>query len=211
MAPPQPELAAIDNLDNTFYGQPARLAFFLCDWERFRYLGVQSVPRWVRQSLDRPIDLPNSCLPRNFVRTEEPMKGSRPRCLLNHACVALLLGVLMAAAPIRAQVIKGPIGPVTNAEIVGAFIGILAVGIVTPIVIVHELHKHHRVAGCVESDSNGLSIMDKHGTRYILSGESSSLRSGERVMLKGNKTKDSAGLMTFRVRRLEKDYGACKP
>ncbi|HZQ19648.1 MAG TPA: hypothetical protein VFA90_13085 [Terriglobales bacterium] len=140
------------------------------------------------------------------------MKGSRPSFLLNHTCVALLLCILMAAAPIRAQVtIRGPIGPVTNAEIVGAFIGILAVGIITPIVIIHELHKHHRIAGCVEPDNNGLSITDKKGERYVLKGESTSLKSGERVMLKGNKTKDSSGIMTFRVRGLEKDYGACKP
>lgn len=120
---------------------------------------------------------------------------------------------MMADAPVTAQGIypRGPIGPVTNGEIVGAFIGILAVGIITPIVIIHEVHKHHRVEGCVESDSNGLSITNKKGERYVLEGESTSLKSGERVMLKGHKTKDSGGTMTFRVRRIERDYGACKP
>jgi hypothetical protein len=47
---------------------------------------------------------------------------------------------------------------------------------------------------------------DKKG--YTLSGDSAALRAGQRVTLKGKKSKDTSG-RSFQVEKLIKDHGAC--
>lgn len=144
---------------------------------------------------------------------EEPMKGERRRSSLVRMCIATGLCLCIFALPAQSQGIypSGPIGPLSNGQITAILVGIAAVLIITPIVIVHEVHKHHRIAGCVSSENEVLTVTDKQGRKYSLSGDSSSVRAGEQVMLTGKKIKASGGTPAFRVDRVVKDYGACKP
>jgi hypothetical protein len=71
---------------------------------------------------------------------------------------------------------------------------------------------HHRgsLTGCVQNGDDGLSLVDekKHQTYSLLPG-SIGLKSGERVELRGKKSKDGKGAQTFQVNRVIKNLGAC--
>jgi len=66
------------------------------------------------------------------------------------------------------------------------------------------------VTGCVQTGNDGLSFVDdkKHQTYSLISG-STDLKPGERVELKGNKSKEKAGTETFRATKIVKNLGDC--
>ena len=71
------------------------------------------------------------------------------------------------------------------------------------------LHKTS-VVGCVESSTDGVKLMnEKDRKTYSLAPGSEDLKPGQRVELKGKKTKESSGKLSFQVQKLAKDYGAC--
>jgi hypothetical protein len=73
---------------------------------------------------------------------------------------------------------------------------------------------HHRgsLTGCVEASDNDapLSLVDdkKHQTFSLLPG-STDLKPGERVELRGKRSKDGKGAQTFQVSKVVKNLGAC--
>lgn len=99
------------------------------------------------------------------------------------------------------------IGP-SGAQVAGAIIGVVAVGVVATVLVVH--YKPAKVKGCLVSGPNGLELTSSDKAAYDLAGDTSSLKPGELVKLKGKKkhTKGSAH-QTFTVTQLSKDYGAC--
>jgi hypothetical protein len=131
---------------------------------------------------------------------------------LSRTLIVLIL-TLLSVVPVLPQGVGpapgGNIGA-SNGEIAGVLVGAGAAVAVIVIVIYHETHKHHKITGCVSSGADRLSVVNEKDNKvYILSGESGSLRAGERVTLKGRKLKDSSGAPGFRVEKLERDYGAC--
>lgn len=74
------------------------------------------------------------------------------------------------------------------------------------------LHNRANVVGCVEKSADGNKLMnekDKH-TYALLASNDVVLSPGERVALKGKKTKDDGGKATFEAKKVVKDYGPCK-
>jgi hypothetical protein len=129
-------------------------------------------------------------------------------CLVRTSVVlALCLLLVLPAFPQTG----GHIGP-SNGEIVGIIVGAVAAITVVGILIYREAHKHPSITGCVATGADGLNLKnEKDKEIYTLSGDSTALRAGERVTLKGKKIKDSGGKPSFQVERLTKDHGTCNP
>ena len=71
------------------------------------------------------------------------------------------------------------------------------------------LHKSS-VVGCIEPSADGMKLMnEKDKKTYSLEGHRGDLKPGERVQLRGKRTKSNAGDLAFHVQKLSKDYGPC--
>lgn len=72
---------------------------------------------------------------------------------------------------------------------------------------------HHRgyVTGCVQPADDGLRLVDaKKNKSYHLIAGGVLLKPGQRVELKGQKSKDKGGTETFEARKLVKNLGVCE-
>jgi hypothetical protein len=129
-------------------------------------------------------------------------------CLLRTSvALALCLLLVLPAFPQTG----GQIGP-SKGEVVGIIVGAAAAITVVGILIYRETHKHPSITGCVANGTDGLNLKNERDKKiYTLSGDSSALRVGDRVALKGKKIKDSGGKLSFQVEKLTKDYGTCNP
>lgn len=75
------------------------------------------------------------------------------------------------------------------------------------------LRNRGTLRGCVQQSADGSSalVSENDKTTYALvAGKDVVLAPGERVALKGKKSKDDSGKQTFEVQKLVKSYGACK-
>ncbi len=92
----------------------------------------------------------------------------------------------------------------------GAAIGI-GVGAAAAVgIAILALHGHASMVGCVQSASEGNALVDEKDKRsYSLAGSSMSLKPGQRVEVKGKKTKDSSGNRVFQVQKVARIYGSC--
>jgi hypothetical protein len=108
------------------------------------------------------------------------------------------------------QLFTGSIGPSTG-EIVGALVGIAAVGAGIGIGIYFVVKHNHSVTGCARSTADGLTLTtepDEH--TYSLIGEVAGIKPGNRVRVSGKKGKEkSSGTPQFLVEKVSKDFGAC--
>jgi hypothetical protein len=71
---------------------------------------------------------------------------------------------------------------------------------------------HHRgyVTGCVQPTEDGLRLVDeKKNQSYALVSGDVYLKPGQRVQLKGQRSKNESGERTFEPKKLVKDLGAC--
>jgi uncharacterized protein DUF5818 len=105
----------------------------------------------------------------------------------------------------------GNIGP-SNAEVIGAAVGVGAVIAVAIIVPVEISRSHHILTGCVVNSAIGLDLRTSDGKTYSLEGEAASIKVGDKVKLHGTrikKAKDSTGPGVFKVEKLNRSYGPC--
>jgi len=103
------------------------------------------------------------------------------------------------------------IGP-SNAQVIGAAVGVGAVVAVAIIVPIEVSKSHHQLTGCVLTSANGLELQTSDAKTYSLDGDAASIKVGDRVKIHGSKikkTKDSTGPQVFKVEMLKKDYGPC--
>ena len=120
--------------------------------------------------------------------------------------VIVLLAVLSFSASASAQTGLGHIGP-TGAQVAGAAVG---VGAVIGIILYLTLHKPS-MTGCVRSADGAYTITDQNAqVTYTLVDATPGLKSGERVKLQGKKKKDKQGNLTFRMKKIKRDYGPCQ-
>jgi hypothetical protein len=121
--------------------------------------------------------------------------------------VALAIVLLLAItipAPAQTKIDLGHIGP-SNAEIVGAAVGLAAV---SGVVLYLTLHKT-TITGCLRS-VEGANILTNEAdnlTYQLVDGPR--LNPGERVKIQGKKKKDKTGNFSFRVKKLNRDFGRC--
>ena len=68
------------------------------------------------------------------------------------------------------------------------------------------------VVGCVEPSASGTKLLDEKdkNTYALVASKDVVLAPGERVSLKGKKSKDDSGKPIFEAQRVVKDYGSCK-
>ena len=120
------------------------------------------------------------------------------------ALVTVLLSAITIPAPAQSKIDLGHIGP-SNAEIVGAAVGLAAV---TGVVLYLTLHKT-TITGCLRS-VEGANILTNEAdnlTYQLVDGPR--LNPGERVKIQGKKKKDKTGNFSFRVKKLKRDFGRC--
>ena len=95
----------------------------------------------------------------------------------------------------------------SGAQVAGATVGVAAV---TVLVLYVALHKPS-ITGCVQSADGTISLMDKQNNlKYTLVNTNAEIKSGERVKISGKKKKDKDGHLSFRVKKVKKDYGPCE-
>ena len=108
-----------------------------------------------------------------------------------------------------------PIGGVTTGEVVGVIVGVAAaVTVVTILVIHHERSSHEArtISGCVNSTPAGMSMTDDKDKRtYTLSGDTASIKPGERYTLQGKKINPSSGKPLIWDITSGKTLGVCQP
>lgn len=95
-------------------------------------------------------------------------------------------------------------------EIVGGIVAVAAAIVVVAVILVVH-YKPASVKGCVTSGPNGLELADNADKlNYQLTGDTSNLKAGELVKVKGKKKLGKHGTSsTFTVTKLSNDYGAC--
>jgi hypothetical protein len=121
------------------------------------------------------------------------------------------LGVALAK-PAEAQFINGQIGP-SAGPIVAGIVGTAAAVVVVTVLVIHY-SKKRAITGCVVSGQSGMTLVDeKDNQTYMLSGDTTGIKPGDRMKLKGKKVKpkppDKA--LVWEARQVSKNYGACSP
>lgn len=131
--------------------------------------------------------------------------------------MAALTVFLFSGATAPQQCTPAPQSSSSDAGILAAGVGVLAVVAVGTVVLV-EVHKgHHQVKGCVSKGPGGFQARTDEGRVWTLSGDVAGLKPGDLVKVQGNRVSRTkaavpvaAGERMFFVESLKKDYGACK-
>lgn len=127
-----------------------------------------------------------------------------PRHFRQSILIAILC--LALATPGRAETITAARDQlVTGIAVVGAGIVVLV------IILVHKSHNSAVITGCLSAAAGGLSLTDEKDKRvYGLSTNPPGVKAGERMRLKGKRTKVN-GAPSFEARAVVKDLGPCQP
>ena len=73
------------------------------------------------------------------------------------------------------------------------------------------LRNHGTIVGCVQPASDGVKLLnEKDRNTYALVASNVTLNAGERVALRGKKSKTGSGSPSFQVSKIVKDYGSCR-
>jgi hypothetical protein len=119
--------------------------------------------------------------------------------------LAVCLGLAIQTPPSKAETLK----TIGDQIVIGIVVASVAIVVAVVLVVRHEAS----YKGCVSSSPDGLEFTSQDGQpTYRLSGDTTTLRPGELVRLKGKKksAKSSGGNRpTLIVTRIGKDYGAC--
>ena len=99
-----------------------------------------------------------------------------------------------------------PSGGYGSGKAVGIGVGAAAGGAAVLFLALH----HSAVTGCVRPGTDGLRLVDeKKNKSYALAADSIALRPGEIVQVKGKKSKDSDGTLSFQAKKVVKSLGSC--
>jgi hypothetical protein len=122
--------------------------------------------------------------------------------------IALLVPVLflLTSPAAKAQCYGCTSGNI--AKVVGGVAGGVAVIVV---VVYYSTHHGRTLRGCAVSSPGGMELMNEGDQQtYALTGETAVIKAGDRVRVSGKKTKGDPNHRQFVVKKLSKDYGACK-
>lgn len=127
------------------------------------------------------------------------------RKLFRRALVlAVCLGLATQPPPSKAETLK----TIGDEIVIGIVVASVAIVVAIVLVVRHEASYR----GCVSSSPDGLEFTGVGSqTAYQLSGDTTGLRPGELVRLKGKKksARGSGNHPTLIVTRIGRDYGAC--
>ena len=128
-------------------------------------------------------------------------------------CGVLMIALSVALAqPAEAQFINGQIGP-SAGPIVAGIVGTAAAVVVVTVLVIHY-SKKRAITGCVVPGQTGMTLIDeKDKQTYMLSGDTTDIKPGDRMKLKGKKVKPKGPdkTLVWEARQVSKNYGACPP
>jgi hypothetical protein len=102
---------------------------------------------------------------------------------------------------------------VSGGTIVGVVVGAAAVVAVVAVVVIHY-SKKRAITGCVISGESGMTLTDEKDKQiYMLSGNTTDIKPGDRMKLQGKRVKPKSADKTvvWEARQVSKNYGACSP
>ena len=127
-----------------------------------------------------------------------------------HLLRIALIGILTLALSTKAEADQLK---TTGEEAIAGIVAAVAVVVVVIVVVIHQASSNRTVTGCVSSAQNGLTVTSEKDKRvYALSGDTTGVKSGDRMTLhlKKIKTKGSTTL-TWETKKVTKDFGVCQP
>lgn len=86
--------------------------------------------------------------------------------------------------------------------------------VIVAYVVIHESSKKRSITGCVTPAENGMSLTDEKDKRfYALSGNTTDVKPGDRMTLRGKKIKpkDAGKPAVWETKTMSKDFGVCQP
>ena len=93
-----------------------------------------------------------------------------------------------------------------------AAIAVVAALVVVTVVLVHHSLNNRSITGCIVSGENGLTMTnDKDKKVYVLAGNTTAVKAGDRVTLQGKKLSPTATTKLTWDTRTVRDLGACHP
>lgn len=123
-----------------------------------------------------------------------------PKSLRRKLAVLLCLALLCNSRRASADSLKN-----AATEVI---VGIVAVTAALTVTVVLLIKHHPALKGCAAAGPDGLKLTDGAGQTFSLTGDTASIKPGDRVRLSGKKQKASAGSPRFLVEGV-KDYGPC--
>jgi hypothetical protein len=96
--------------------------------------------------------------------------------------------------------------------VIGVVVAIVGV-VVLAVVLIHY-SKERSITGCVVAGGSGMSLADeKDKQTYALSGDTTGVKAGDRMKLRGKlvKSKGSEQTLTWKTTTVAKDFGICQP
>ena len=99
-----------------------------------------------------------------------------------------------------------PSGGYGSGKAIGIGVGAAAGGAAVLFLALH----HSGVTGCVRPGNDGLRLVDeKNNKSYALAPDSIALKPGEIVKVKGKKSSDHDGALSFQAKKVVKSLGSC--
>src|ERR1017187_5412268 len=129
------------------------------------------------------------------------------------SAVLIIALTFVFCVPAEAQSSSGTIGGVGTGTIVGVIVGVIAGVAVVAIVAIHY-SKKRTITGCVNSGGSGMTVTDEKDKQiYALSGNTTGIKSGDRMRLQGKKVKSTGPHkpLEWEARKVVKDFGVCQP
>jgi hypothetical protein len=118
--------------------------------------------------------------------------------------VALTIGLVVPARAVDAE---------GGLIIVAATMAAAAIAVIVVASVPHR-SKKIVITGCVLSGEKGMTITDQEDSKvYLLSGETTGIRPGDRMKLRGRRVRSTASGKTglWEAKEVLKDFGVCQP
>ncbi|MGA8492965.1 MAG: hypothetical protein WB711_21260 [Terriglobales bacterium] len=115
---------------------------------------------------------------------------------------------VVLVAPARADKLQ-----TEGEEIVIGIVAVSAALVVGTVLIIHY-SKKRTITGCVSSGETGMTLTDEKDKQiYALSGNTTGIKSGDRMRLQGKKVKPKSPdkTLVWETREVNKDFGLCQP
>lgn len=126
-----------------------------------------------------------------------------------HFCCGLLIAALMVGVVKPAQAVN----PEEVLIIVAATTAAAAIATVAVVASVQHRRKKIVITGCVIAAEKGMRVTDEADKKtYVLSGDTSGIKAGDRMKLEGNRAKAKNGdkSRVWETKRVIKDFGVCQ-
>jgi hypothetical protein len=117
-----------------------------------------------------------------------------------------LVGItlLFSARPAKADSIEN--------SVISAAVGVIAGTVIVVVAVVYFVRKTPSITGCASSTPDGLTLLNEGDRQtYVLTGDTSTIKSGDRIKVSGKKGKKNLPAnRPFVVEKPAKDFGSCK-